>query len=511
MKVSLETGSLAEIKAEVIVLPLFFQEDAVKVLTKEPGLDKKLGKAMLAAMKTMVAEEFAGKFGQQLWLPCYESGSLKKLCLFGMGKESDLSANCYRKVGAHLARKLGALPAKPAAKKNLLSMHLILRGTKLGHDAALEAVVEGLILGSFSFSRYKTQKDESKHLEPFYKRIGLSVSGNLSKHKLDQAVKKAVAMGTSTNLARELVAEPPSEMTPSRLAQEAKKIAAKADLEVKIMTPTQIEKLGMGALLGVARGAKEEARLITLKYTAPRSKRTIGLIGKGITFDSGGLSLKPAQSMEHMKYDMSGAAACLAAMQIIGELKPKVSVLMVVAATENMPGDNALHPGDVLKSMNGKTIEVNNTDAEGRLILADAITYAIKEGVTELIDIATLTGAVVTALGRVAAGIMGSQSLVDAVIESGKGCGEKFWQLPLFDEYKEGLRSDIADLKNAGSRGEAGSSSAGMFIKEFTENLPWAHLDVAGVSWLEREKDEWNKGGTGFGARTLSSYVLSQN
>jgi leucyl aminopeptidase len=215
--------------------------------------------------------------------------------------------------------------------------------------------------------------------------------------------------------------------------------------------------------------------------------------------------------MEHMKYDMAGAAAVLAAMQVIGQLKPNVSVLAVVASTENMPGSAALHPGDVLKSMNGKTIEVNNTDAEGRLILADAITYAIREGVDELIDIATLTGAVVSALGRVAAGIMGSdQTLVDNVIASGKACGEQFWQLPLFVEYKEGLKSDIADLKNAGSRGEAGSSSAAMFLKEFTEGKPWAHLDIAGVGWLDRERDELCKGGTGFGARTLSNYVLSQ-
>jgi leucyl aminopeptidase len=300
-------------------------------------------------------------------------------------------------------------------------------------------------------------------------------------------------------------------MTPTRLAAEAQRIGTDNNLSVKILHPAQVEKLGMGALLGVAKGAKEPLRLIVLKYTAAKSKKTIGLIGKGITFDSGGLSLKTAVGMEHMKYDMAGAAAVLAAMQVIGQLKPNVSVLAVIASTENMPGSNALHPGDVLKSMNGKTIEVNNTDAEGRLILADAITYALREGVDELIDIATLTGAVVSALGRVAAGIMGSdQTLVDNVIASGKLCGEQFWQLPLFVEYKEGLKSDIADLKNAGSRGEAGSSSAAMFLKEFAEGKPWAHLDIAGVGWTERERDEICKGGTGFGARTLSNYVLSQ-
>ncbi len=212
----------------------------------------------------------------------------------------------------------------------------------------------------------------------------------------------------AVNMARGLIAEPPAVMTPSRLALEAKRIAKDHSLSVKILDEQQIAKLSMGSFLGVARGAKEPPRFIVLKYTAPKAKRTVALVGKGVTFDSGGLSLKTAVAMEHMKYDMAGAASVLAVMQVIGELKPRVSVLAVVPATENMPGSAALHPGDVLMAMNGKTIEVNNTDAEGRLILADALTYAVREGADELIDIATLTGAVVSALGRVAAGIMGS-------------------------------------------------------------------------------------------------------
>jgi leucyl aminopeptidase len=308
-----------------------------------------------------------------------------------------------------------------------------------------------------------------------------------------------------------LIAEPACFMTPSRLAHEAQRIGKEHGMNCTVMDVAEIEKLGMGSFLGVARGAKEPAKFIVLRYEPKNAKKKIAVVGKGITFDSGGLSLKPAVSMEHMKYDMSGAAAVLATMNVVGTLKPNVSVLGVIAATENMPGSNALHPGDVLTAMNGKTIEVNNTDAEGRLVLADALTFSVKEGADELIDIATLTGAIVTALGRCAAGVMGSdQALLERLIKASADGGERLWQMPMFDEYKEALKSDVADLKNAGSRGEAGSSCAAMFLQEFVEGKPWAHLDIAGPGWLDKDRDESNKGGTAFGVRTLCQYILEQ-
>ena len=369
-------------------------------------------------------------------------------------------------------------------------------------EILLEVLIESFVLASFSFEKYKGMKKVGKQAS-LDTLTGLSdielYFANCNKASVDKAVKKATAVGAAVNMARTLIAEPPAFMTPSHLAQEARRIAREHGLTVKIMDEEQIAKLGMGSFLGVARGAKEPPRFIVLKYNAPKSKKTVALVGKGVTFDSGGLSLKTAGGMEHMKYDMSGAAIVLGAMQVIGQLKPAVSVLCVVPATENMPGSNALHPGDVLIAMNGKTIEVNNTDAEGRLILADALTYAVKEGADELIDIATLTGAVVSALGRVAAGLMANdQALADKVIQAGVACGEQYWQLPLFEEYKDALKSDVADLKNAGSRGEAGSSCAAMFLQEFVEGKPWVHLDIAGVAWTERERDEINKGGTAF-------------
>lgn len=531
MHVKLATD-IGSIKADLLIIGVFAQENIADVLAESKlsnASGKNVDKHLLDSLSKMAAEEgFAGKAGQQLMLPTYDKAPFKRLLLVGLGSASEISAASFRKLGVQGAKRMAAISsASSAARKTSANVSLCLRvssgakaksakkgATSFSAAAGLEAVVEAWILSSFSFLKYKSVKDDDKAANQKTDSLNLTLhvqASGLDLSTVKKVSEKAIAIASATNMARTLIAEPPSYMTPTRLAAEAQRIASAHSLSVKVLQPAQVEKLGMGALLGVAKGAKEPLRLIVLKYTAPKAKKTIGLIGKGITFDSGGLSLKTAVGMEHMKYDMAGAAAVLAAMQVIGQLKPNVSVLAVVASTENMPGSNALHPGDVLKSMNGKTIEVNNTDAEGRLILADAITYAIREGVDELIDIATLTGAVVSALGRVAAGIMGSdQTLVDNVIASGKTCGEQFWQLPLFVEYKEGLKSDIADLKNAGSRGEAGSSSAAMFLKEFTEGKPWAHLDIAGVGWIDRERDELCKGGTGFGARTLSNYVLSQ-
>lgn len=512
MKFKVEAAALSKIDADILVLCVSQGEDLSALA---------LGKNFTESVRQCAeAEGFVGRSGQMLYLPTYGALPSKRLCLYGTGTKGEPTASCLRKLASALAKKTHALvvshiqASEGKTKKSSKHSHdfsvcFYLRDKK---DAArqVEIISEAWIMSSFSFLKYKSSKEDErrKQAQSAHLTIGF---GGLTKASFDGAIKKGTTVGEAVSLARELIAEPPSVMTPSRLAQEARRIAKDFELGVKVLDTPQIEKLGMGSFLGVARGAKEPPKFIVLKYTAPKATKTVALIGKGITFDSGGLSLKPAASMEHMKYDMAGAAAVLGAMQVVGILRPKVSVLAVIAATENMPGSNALHPGDILKSMNGKTIEVNNTDAEGRLILADAITYALGEGVDEIIDIATLTGAVVTALGRVAAGIMGSsQELVDKVIASGKDSGEQFWQLPLFEEYKEALKSDVADLKNAGSRGEAGSSCAGMFLKEFAGEKPWVHMDIAGVGWLDREKDELCKGGTGFGVRTMCNYVLSQ-
>lgn len=531
MKYRIEDKPLSDAQADHVAV-FIFQGESVEERLKnlDRAFDKRLLRLAQQISQLAVEEGFKGKANQFFSLPTYGQIKARRLLLIGLGAPQDCTSSTVRKAAANLARRSaandsiksvsvffpGEVLTRQAAKSATRSKALKAKGASPSGKASqfdeshAQAFVEGWHLGAYVFDKYKSQKngDARKGI----KVTQLSLSGLKSAPRsFERATAIGQAIAEATNNARRLIAEPPAFMTPSRLAEEAKAVAKEFGLTAKVLDLPQIEKLGMGAFIGVARGAKEPPKFIVINYEAPSSKRKIAIVGKGITFDSGGLSLKPANSMEHMKYDMSGAAAVISTMRVIGRFKPQVSVMCVVAATENMPGDNAMHPGDVLKAMNGKTIEVNNTDAEGRLILADALTYATRQGADELIDIATLTGAVVTALGRVAAGIMGSdQKLVDALIASGGEAGEKLWQLPLFDEYQEGLKSDIADLKNAGSRGEAGSASAAMFLKEFVSGKPWAHLDIAGPGWLDKDRDECNKGGTAFGVRTLCRYLLNQ-
>jgi leucyl aminopeptidase len=279
-------------------------------------------------------------------------------------------------------------------------------------------------------------------------------------------------------------------------------------LEIDVLDEARMKELGMGALIGVAQGSAEPAKLIVLSYTpANHSDETVAIVGKGITFDTGGISIKPADGMEKMKYDMAGGATTIGAMRAIAQLKPSVNVLGIVPATENMPGGRAQRPGDVVRSMAGKTIEVINTDAEGRLILADALAYARKLGATKMVDLATLTGAVSIALGDVYVAVLGNnQDWIDTIIASGKSAGEKFWQLPLDTDYREQIKSEIADIKNVGGR-KAGTITAAYFLREFVEETPWAHLDIAGTAWNDSNKPYLSVGPTGIGVRTLVKLV----
>ncbi len=491
-------------------------------------------------------EKFSGKTGQFLVMPTYGAVAFKKVVLCGLGKPEAFEAGTSRKMGASLAKQLKTgnagravliLRNRPdtvsSGKPSKIKQGALKSGTAKSSPsnsaplsfAALDekhavdhvrAFVEGWHLATFAFNKYKSNNGDEREKAPRLSELSFCGT-NLSEAKLQAVCRLGELIGEATNMARQLIAEPPCFMTPSKLAEQAESIAEECHLRCQILDEKAAQKLGMGSFLGVAKGATEPPRFIVLKYepkaakrkSPPKAIRRIAIVGKGITFDSGGLSLKPAASMEHMKYDMSGAAVVLATMKIIGHEKPDHAVMGVIAATENMPGGNALHPGDVLRAMNGKTIEVNNTDAEGRLVLADALTYSAQNGAEEMIDVATLTGAIVTALGRAAAGIMGNnQLLIDHLIQSASRAGEKLWQMPMFEEYKESLKSDVADLKNAGARGEAGSSCAAMFLQEFCAGKKWAHLDIAGPGWLEKPRDELNKGGTAFGVRTLTYYLL---
>jgi leucyl aminopeptidase len=329
------------------------------------------------------------------------------------------------------------------------------------------------------------------------------------------AIKRGVERGTimaqAANHTRDLANEPANGLPPSELAARAKALADEANLACEIFDDKQIREMGMGALMGVGIGSTQPPRFIVIKYRGdPGSKDTLGLLGKGITFDSGGISIKPAAGMEAMKGDMSGAAAVVSAMWAIGKLKPKINVTCVVPTAENMPSGSATRPGDVVRAMNGKTIEVINTDAEGRLILADAICYAKKEGLSPIVDVATLTGAMQIALGPAATGFFAtSDDIADGITAAGEKTGERMWRFPLVDEYREGLKSNVADIKNTGNR-FGGAISAANFLQFFVEDTPWAHIDMAGTDDSDKEKGVFVKGSTGIPTRTLINFVLGR-
>jgi leucyl aminopeptidase len=487
-----ETRALSEIDADVLIVAIF-QDEKVDATLK--SLDEALPEAFVAGIaQECEREKFTGKNGQTMNVPTFGNLAVRKLVLRGLGKATELDAAAVRKAAA-------------ASRRGNQNAEVVALNFRTEDPALLQAEIEGWTLGAYKFLKYKTKEDDKKYTPTRELRV---VAPAVADDQFAALAKRAKAIAEATNFARDLIAEPAVFMTPTKLAEAAMELNGNQFVTVDVLEMKDVEKLGMGSFLGVARGAKEPAKFIVMRYMHPNAKQTVGLAGKGITFDSGGLSIKTSQGMENMKYDMSGAAVVIATMRALKELQAPVNVVAVAAATENMPGENAIHPGDVLTAMNGKTIEVNNTDAEGRLVLADALSYLSREKPDEMIDLATLTGAVVTALGRAAAGIMGNNdALVERIRAAGDRAGERYWQLPMYDEYKEALKSDIADLKNAGARGEAPTAAAAMFLKEFVDGVPWVHLDIAGPAWMDKEKDELNKGGTAFGVRTLCYYLLS--
>lgn len=496
MELILEKPSFAALSADLLAIGVF-QDEQVLDLIKQ--IDSNFPQEFLEEISELCkSENFKGKSKESLSIFTSKKIPARRLLLLGLGKRADYDMSAVRRAAAGLAKQF-------ASKQSYPYPALFLRFD--GKAENIQAGVEGWILGSYTFGVYKTQKENGNEPGDKTKRLTF-LDADLDEAAFENACATGRAIAEATAFSRDMINEPACNMTPSKLASIADSLSCDL-LTCEILEAEDVAKLGMGSFLGVARGSDEPPKFIALKYSHPQAKRFFALIGKGITFDSGGLSLKTAVGMELMKYDMSGAAVVLGVMRAILDMQAPVSLLCVVAACENMPSGSASKPGDILVAMNGKTIEVNNTDAEGRLTLADALCYAIQQKPEAVIDIATLTGAVVTALGKVAAGIMGNNDgLIDEIKAAGKKAGEKYWTLPLFDEYKESLKSDFADLKNAGSRGEAGSSCAGMFLKEFVDGTPWAHLDIAGVAWTDKDKEDLGKGGTAFGVRTLSYFLL---
>jgi leucyl aminopeptidase len=405
----------------------------------------------------------------------------KRLLLVGLGKQPDL-------------RK-----AAGAAVRHLKSRSIREATFRLGAAPDAEPVVEGAILGDYEPDVYKSEKKDAKPME----RVALASAAD----GVERAAGRGRIIAESQNFTRELVNEPANRLTPMLLAERAREMARQVGLECEVLDQDRMRQLGMGSLLGVAMGSAEPPALIVIRYrpaVAANGAAHLGLVGKGVTFDTGGISIKPADGMEKMKYDMAGGAAMLGAMRALAQLKPAIPVTALVPAVENMPGSRAQRPGDIVRALSGKTIEVINTDAEGRLILADALTYARQLGCTHLVDAATLTGAVVVALGHIHAGVFANDDALGArVLAAAKAEGEKMWQLPLDDDYKEQyLKSAFADLPNVGGRW-GGAVTAAMFLKEFADPAPWVHLDIAGTAWLDDAKPFLAKGPSGLPVRTL--------
>jgi leucyl aminopeptidase len=379
-------------------------------------------------------------------------------------------------------------------------------GDRLERIQEVQAQLEGALLGLYTFRLYRQTENGSNG-------NGVSLikllAEEANKAEFEQATRKAQILAEATNFARDLINEPPNVLTPRELANRASSMAKAVGLECEIWEKAKITELGMGGLLGVSQGSAQPPYFVILRYRgAPDNSKGMALVGKGITFDSGGISIKPAQHMDTMKGDMGGAAAVIGAMQAIAKLKPPINVTALIPTCENMPSATAYRPGDILRLMNGKTIEIVNTDAEGRLILADALSHAAREGLSPIIDLATLTGGIVVALGSTLTGLFcNDQGLTDDILAAGRAAGEKYWPMPLDDEYNEQIKSDIADIKQTGGR-DASSVTAAKILEHFVGDAQWAHLDIAGTSYLENKKPYQEKGATGVGVRTLAELVL---
>jgi leucyl aminopeptidase len=407
------------------------------------------------------------------------------------------------------ARRWAAASASAARERKLTRAAFVLPG---GLDSTLEAqaVAEGVTLAAFHAGIYKNDPAATPAaLEPSV--VASVDAGASALADLERAVARGYVLGACSNVTRALVNEPANRMTPRLFAEAADKVLSASGLAMDVLNEERLLGLGMGLLLAVARGSAEPPRVIVLRYDPADAiaGTTLGLVGKGVTFDSGGLSIKTAEGMQKMKTDMAGAAAVLGAMKAIAALQPRVRVIAVLPLVENMPGGTALRPGDVVRGAGGQTVEILDTDAEGRLILADALWYAANLGATHLVDVATLTGACAVALGRTTSGVFGApENWVHAVQRASERAGDRTWAMPVFDDYKEQLRSEIADLTNIGTR-YGGAITAAVFLKEFTSGLPWAHLDIAGTAWADEVQPYQPKGPTGVAVRTLAQLALA--
>jgi leucyl aminopeptidase len=491
MKFQWSGVSILDVACDLLAIPVFDEGPAANEAVK--ALDGKLGGHLLGAAQE---ERFEGKPNQSLSFHTQGKLGAKRLLLLGLGKASAFEAADARHFAARAARAAGNAGAKAFA---------VVAAAGREDERFLQLYVEGARLGRYKFARYLTAED-AKRPETVESCTVVAAGGNAD--VFGRAVKRAEIVAAAVMKARDLINEPAGYMTPRRMEEEARAIAKQHGLTIDVLGPEKCRELGMGMFLAVSQGSVEEPRFIHLTYKpSGTAKRKVALIGKGVTFDSGGLSLKPSESMLDMKVDMSGASAVINVMAAIAQLAPPVEVHAFAACTENMPSGSSYKLGDVLRSMAGKTVEINNTDAEGRLTLGDAITYALRQKPDEIFDFATLTGACVVALGPHTAGVMSNDdALRERWLAAAKSAGEDMWPLPLTPRLREQLKSEIADMRNTGERW-GGALTAGLFLKEFVGETPWCHVDIAGPASADKENGAVAKGGVGFAVSTIVEYL----
>ena len=495
MKLSILTSPAEQVETDALAFLCFEQSDETPATAADPAIATQNG--WLADLRT--SGEFKGKLYDLAILHRPAGLAAKRLVVIGAGQPEKLTTVEVRRIAGSLVRSLKS--------KGVKSLALVL-DRSLATPDFVQTAAEGAVLGGWESDKYKTEskKEDAKSIESF---SVVAPGGDAA--ALQTALERGRVLAEAQNFTRDLVNEPSNLLTPRKLADAALQMAADYQLACEVLDGDTMAKLGMGALLGVAQGSVEPPFLIVVKYqpAQPASSAHLALVGKGVTFDTGGVSIKPADGMEKMKYDMAGAAAVLGAMRAIAQLKPPIPVTAFVPTVENMVDGRAQRPGDIVTSMSGKTVEVLNTDAEGRLILADALTYANQLGVTHIVDAATLTGAIVVALGHYNVGAFtNNQPFCDELLAATRVAGEKTWQMPLDEEYKDYLKSPYADLPNIGGRW-GGSITAAWFLREFADPTPWVHLDIAGTAWLDDGKGWLSKGPSGVAVRSFVELALN--
>ncbi|MCD6358884.1 MAG: leucyl aminopeptidase [Dehalococcoidia bacterium] len=496
MELKVVSGNISEFSADAIMVNIF---EGIEYPT---GAMAAVDEALDNTITQLINDgEIKGKLNEVTLIHTMGKMPAARIAIIGLGKQQELTLEKVRGATATGCQQL--------KKIKLEKIATVAHGAGVGqldNEKVGQSIAEGAILGLYHFNKYLAPDLESREI----KELSIVEWDEEKIPSLERGCNRGKIIAEATNFARDMVNEPSNTMTPSRMAETASEMAKVYGLKCTILNKKQISQMGMGALLGVAQGSHQEPKLIVLNYEGDSTSKTaLGLVGKGITFDSGGISIKPSKDMWEMKGDMAGAAAVISTMKAIADLKPKINVTALVPATENLPGGGALKPGDILKAMNNKTIEVDNTDAEGRLILADALCYARKLELSPIVDVATLTGACVIALGDKCCGILGNnQELIDKVRQASDDAGECIWQLPMIPEYGEQIKSDVADIKNVGGRA-AGTITAAQFLEAFVSGTPWAHIDIAGPSLYRETKTYRIKGATGIAVRTLTNLILT--